>query len=365
MKIALIGPYPPPLGGVSVHIARMKAYLGQKGIDHQVYALSGSGANEKSVKVIKDNKVFFLRIPFLHEEILHFHSSHIGTKILMGLYPFFGKRVVLTIHSEHLDEQLHHSGWLFKSLLRWSLKRLDTIIAVNETIQGQLLQVGISRDSVLLLPAYVTPTADEMASDLLPIELETFFEGDGPLIVTNGTLKPLEKGDLYGFDFLIEMANQLRVTQPTLKLYMACIGFDKKCPKHVDYMHDLYAKIQRLHLGRHVFLRCVDNESFIPVLKHTDVFIRATVTDGDAMSVREALSLHVPVVASDVCERPDGVLVYRNLEMDALCEQVNQALELKKRPHDMRYKTSTCEDTLLSLYESLYFGKRGRRQHVK
>ena len=43
---------------------------------------------------------------------------------------------------------------------------------------------------------------------------------------------------------------------------------------------------------------------FIPVLRLTDVLLKPTNTDGDAISVREALYLGVPVVASDVVERP-------------------------------------------------------------
>nr|WP_307890068.1 hypothetical protein [Clostridium botulinum] len=37
MKIAIIGPYPPPYGGISVHIKRMKLYLENKNIDVTVY----------------------------------------------------------------------------------------------------------------------------------------------------------------------------------------------------------------------------------------------------------------------------------------------------------------------------------------
>ena len=40
------------------------------------------------------------------------------------------------------------------------------------------------------------------------------------------------------------------------------------------------------------------------MLRLTDVLLKPTNTDGDAISVREALYLGVPVVASDVVERP-------------------------------------------------------------
>lgn len=37
MKVVFIGPYPPPYGGVSVHIKRMKAYLEKKDVDVIIY----------------------------------------------------------------------------------------------------------------------------------------------------------------------------------------------------------------------------------------------------------------------------------------------------------------------------------------
>ena len=43
-------------------------------------------------------------------------------------------------------------------------------------------------------------------------------------------------------------------------------------------------------------------------MKQLTVFVRPTYTDGDSISVREALALRVPVVASDAAYRPQGVL---------------------------------------------------------
>ena len=36
-KLAIFGPYPPPLGGISVHIQRMENFLLEKEIDYTIY----------------------------------------------------------------------------------------------------------------------------------------------------------------------------------------------------------------------------------------------------------------------------------------------------------------------------------------
>ena len=55
----------------------------------------------------------------------------------------------------------------------------------------------------------------------------------------------------------------------------------------------------------------------IQILKQTECLIRFTTTDGDSISVREALFLNKSVIASNVVERPVGVTTV-NLNKDDL-----------------------------------------------
>ena len=51
--------------------------------------------------------------------------------------------------------------------------------------------------------------------------------------------------------------------------------------------------------------------SYFELLKHVDYFVRNTSTDGDALSVKEALYLNVPTLCSDVVDRPRGVRLFK------------------------------------------------------
>jgi glycosyltransferase involved in cell wall biosynthesis len=55
----------------------------------------------------------------------------------------------------------------------------------------------------------------------------------------------------------------------------------------------------------------VEHAAALGVIAACDVFVRPTRADGDALSVREALSLGRNVVASDVGHRPPGCLLFR------------------------------------------------------
>jgi hypothetical protein len=51
--------------------------------------------------------------------------------------------------------------------------------------------------------------------------------------------------------------------------------------------------------------------SFLGVLNKSDCLIRATTTDGDSLSVKEALYIGKPVICSDCIDRPFGVTLFR------------------------------------------------------
>ncbi|MFZ7241036.1 hypothetical protein ACLSYN_08210, partial [Avibacterium avium] len=68
-----------------------------------------------------------------------------------------------------------------------------------------------------------------------------------------------------------------------------------------------------------------NNKKIWPLLKITKLFIRATTTDGDSVSLKEALYFGAPVLASDVVPRADGVMLF-NLEKDNLSEKIDEYL---------------------------------------
>ena len=107
-KIAIIGLYPPPYGGISIHIKRMKNYLEKNCIECIVYNESSIVEHENIINVnsINSYRKFILRIPFLKSNVLHFHSTNCKIRMLLGWYKFLGKKIILTIHGESLHDQL-------------------------------------------------------------------------------------------------------------------------------------------------------------------------------------------------------------------------------------------------------------------
>ena len=70
----------------------------------------------------------------------------------------------------------------------------------------------------------------------------------------------------------------------------------------------------------------VDHELCLALMARSTVFVRPTFQDGDSISVREAMSLGVPVVASNVGARPARVLLFEPGNVDGLVEQLERTV---------------------------------------
>jgi hypothetical protein len=64
-----------------------------------------------------------------------------------------------------------------------------------------------------------------------------------------------------------------------------------------------------------------------PAFRHDVVVVRATRTEGDALSVREALHAEVAVVASDVVDRPPGTVTFSTDDTVDLCHALRHVLD--------------------------------------
>jgi glycosyltransferase involved in cell wall biosynthesis len=73
----------------------------------------------------------------------------------------------------------------------------------------------------------------------------------------------------------------------------------------------------------------VPHKATLQAISRSDVMLRTTLYDGDAVSVREALHLGVPVIASDNGMRPPGVRLIPSSNLNALSDAIQEVLSVK------------------------------------
>jgi len=129
-------------------------------------------------------------------------------------------------------------------------------------------------------------------------------------------------GDIYGFAQSIRALVKVRLSHPTAGLVILTPGNSDK-----PYFKELQALARQSGVQNAILWETESMPDASPLWKFSDIYLRPTTTDGDAVSVREALSLGTPVVASDAAERPEGCQIFPSQNAAAFAEAINETLK--------------------------------------
>ena len=351
-KIALIGPYPPPYGGISIHIQRLKERLEKEGCDCVVYELGRQGKPlEENIIRVKNVKRWLLKYLFFAKEgIIHFHNPDWRMRVIMGLMGLLGKKTVISIHGESLNDSLKEGGWFRKQIIKFALKHTSFIIAANESIKNLVSSLGVKQQSVACISAFIPPTVKAADHNKVPQYVWDFIHEHEPVIAGNAfSIRFYNEIDLYGLDMVVALTARLGNRYPKLGIVFCLPSIGDK-----DYFRKLNEEIKKRGLNEHILFITEPLDEVYPIWEESDIFVRPTVTDGDALSIREALYLKTPVVTSDTCPRPKGVILFKNRDIDSFTENVEEVLvsytRFKKELESI--KVDSGFDKILEVYNN-------------
>jgi glycosyltransferase involved in cell wall biosynthesis len=94
----------------------------------------------------------------------------------------------------------------------------------------------------------------------------------------------------------------------------------------------------------------VNHDACLALMSVSDVFVRPTLEDGDSTSVREALSLGVPVVASRIGARPAGAILFQPGDVEEMVSKVELAMAVKRGDEA---PLAGCMDRLMEIYQQV------------
>ena len=322
MKIAILGIFPPPIGGISIYIKRFYFFLNEKGISYILYN-SGEYVNkEKNIIHVSFKRKLFELI-FDRTDIIHSNEIGIKSRILIPLFRLFNKKVILTIHGYSFKNQINKLKGIKKALFIFQMKLYNNIIAVNPNIKDLLIKNGINKSKISVIPAFIPPTSEETDINQLPNFFNKVRKKHKFIITANAfKISFYNNQDLYGIDLSIELMKKL------VDNGHKDIGFIYVIADIGDY--EYYKKMQNLVKEYNIenyFRFYTKHVAYPAMINMCDLFIRPTNTDGDALSVREALTLEIPAIASDVCKRPEGTILFKNRDIDDLYNKTKYVID--------------------------------------
>ncbi len=317
MRVLLLGPYPPPHGGVQTNLVAIRAFLVKHGAHCAVINITRHRKPDADEVYYPKGAIQLLRhLARLPCDVLHLHIGGMLTNRLLALSLACTLRPaaksVMTFHSGGFPSSPEGQSLGPSSFAGFVLRRFDGVIGVNEEIVGFLHKVGVRPNRVRCISPYAFLPKDPAAD--LPVDLAAFFEKHHPVLLSVGLLEPE-----YDLPLQIEALPLVRQKFPDAGLLL--IGSGSLEPS-------LRAKINASPSAQHILLAGdVPHAATMEAVSRSRMMLRTTLYDGDALSVREALQLGTPVIATDNGMRPDGVRLIPKSDPQALLHAIEQELQ--------------------------------------
>lgn len=347
MKIAIFGTYPPPIGGTSIHIKRLYDLLNDS-FEVKVYDTYGeSNVKDSNIISVKNYKKFLFKYFFTSKDkIIHSHSHSWNERLILTVVAILRrKKIIFTYHS--FRDEWGGLSLLTKLKVKFVLKFATFQISVNEEMKMKLISWGAKSSKVKLIPTFLLPRKSEGE---LSNTLKDFRKTHKWVICANASNNNKYKNkDLYGIDLSIELCKKLNEKYD--------VGFVFALTKTTDisYYNYLVDRVKKLGLEEK-FIFTHEKNSLVPLLKESDIFVRPTNTDSYGISVGEALSVRTPSVASNVCERPEGTVLFENRSFVDFYEKVeNLMLNYEYNIEIMRgLSVKDYSEETLKMYKNLF-----------
>lgn len=351
MRLGLVGPLPPPNGGMAMQTLQLARLLRNEGVAVELLQTNAS-YSPAFVARIKGLRALFRLIPYIWR-----------------VWRLAGRADVI-----HL---MANSGWswqLFAAPVIWIGWLRSTPVIVNyrggearEYLRSSARWVkpSIARASHLVVPSgFLQQVFSEvgLAADVIPniIDLETFFPASQSPSATEFTLvitRNLEP--IYGLDTAIRALALAREQVPDIRLKIAGSG-----PQAAE----LQQLVEQLGLtDRVAFLGRLERQQIVELYHSAHAMLNPSRVDNMPNSILEALACGLPVVSTDVGGIPyiveDGstaLLVPPDdprqmaLALVRLCTDSALRMQLRERGcrEVSRYAWREVSPRWLSLYET-------------
>lgn len=341
MHIVQLGPYPPPEGGISRNILAIRGELELRGHRCSIIATTKSSSNDGAPDVYHPRTSFgVLRLlASLKFDVVHLHiGGAVGPRViaLAAAVVFFGRgRSILTLHSGQFPLTDSAKKARPGSIRGRIFKRFSKIISVSESIADVFRGYGVPTERIEMISPFSSELPDPRVE--IPATFKEFSKKYSPMILSVGGLEP-------DYDPLFQIAAMKDVLEDFPNAGLMVVG-DGSMRNEVERTIDASGYKDRIFLAGDV-----DHAVVLHLIKAADVVLRTTLFDGDAISVREALFLGTPVIATDNGMRPNGVYLLPIGDTQALTRELITTIKLGKTELQPLPDTSNV-DSVIKLYK--------------
>jgi glycosyltransferase involved in cell wall biosynthesis/O-antigen/teichoic acid export membrane protein len=320
-RIAILGPYPPPLGGISVHIQRVKNKFINQHNEVRVFDTMHCCA-----KFFIHPWYIFISLLRWKPAIIYYHTAY----TYHGAFEFIPlicaarllrSELILVEHDcRYLDSRSYFFKIIFAVMMRFVTQQIFMGTVTYESYKKH--NIVVKQNSVIETP-FLPPEENEQAFvEKYPSEFDSFLAMHSPLISANAFQAVLvHEQDLYGIEWCIDLVTDLKNEFPNVG-FIICIskiGNEK-------FFLSMVNKIKQYKLENSIYI-LLGNHLYWPILKKIDLFVRPTLSDNFGISIAEALHFGKKAIASDVCRRPKDTILFKGGDKKDFFEKVYYSLQ--------------------------------------
>ena len=321
--LGVIGSLPRPVGGVTTFLDRFVrrivapdifldyVFSNEKPIfcnEQLQYFVSNGFIGSSIIFIVKELERIIIRRSAIIWFINYSTPGGVLRCILLPRMP--GAKWVLMLH----NGELRDTGvmrYLPFSLIKWLLGRFDTVLVISQK-QASYYSRYVSADKLVSVKSYLpAPNYGRYSSIALDRFLAMKAQRQCPVISLSGyALKE------YGYELFFEAISSLMDRH--WLICICCYG---------DQAERVQQFIPVASLDRVVVFCNLSEHAFIQVLRATDIYVRPNLVDSFGVAVADVVSMGKVVIASDVCERVPGAVLFRSGDVESLRARLRLALD--------------------------------------
>jgi len=345
--ILIIGGYPPPYGGITVHIKRFHDYCKNENIKLKIISQFTESGHPDIIcltgnKILKILKLIHI-IKSFRGRLIHIHSSRLNNLIWGGLLlAWVGRKKIKVITNHSGNFSITSTNSLRNVISRNIYKKFDYIICINRSQQemfSRVLNMPLSR--LPIIPSYI-PLANINFIHSKKIELfvDDIYKKVKYLIVTTGYIE-----QYYGYEIIINAIERIDLNIGVLFIFYTS--------SNINYKKKLFNKINQSD-----YMWCLEgisSDDMMYIIKNASLLVRANTADTYGMVVGDAIQLGTPSIASDVCPRHPGTILFKNGNSDDLSIKIKDTIEnLANYKKKLKYiNIENNADKLIKFYKLL------------
>ncbi|MDR4514619.1 glycosyltransferase family 4 protein [Nitrosomonas sp.] len=286
LHIGLVGPLPPPYGGMANQTRQLAGLLQQEGVRVELVQVNAPYQPAWAGR-IRGLRAVFRLIPFLFQlwrtagqvQLFHIMANS-------GLaWHLFAAPAIWIARLRNIPVIVNYRGGeaqaFFQKSFRWvrpSLERTDVIIVPSGFLEAVFAQFGYA--------TRIVPNIIDLSRFSVRSRREKTDWADAPHIVVTRNLEAI-----YDNATAIRAFHIVQQSVPGARLTVAGAGPEKTILEHLVTELGLQDSIR--------FTGRIDNDAIAALYQSADMMINASLVDNMPISILEALASGVPVVSTD------------------------------------------------------------------